>query len=69
MYYPIAVGGPLTEVVDGLVAEFQSEHPDIRGQRHLRRQLRRHPGARPVGHRLRRIGAAVGAVFHRRATN
>ncbi len=30
MYYPIAVGGPLTQVIDGQVAEFQSEHPDIR---------------------------------------
>lgn len=30
MYYPIAVGGPLTRVIDDLVAEFQAEHPDIR---------------------------------------
>ncbi|TVR78411.1 MAG: ABC transporter substrate-binding protein [Rhodospirillales bacterium] len=30
MYYPIAVGGPLTRVVDGLVADFQAEHPDIK---------------------------------------
>src|SRR5690625_4702011 len=30
MYYPIAVGGPLTGVVDGLVADFESEHPDIK---------------------------------------
>ncbi len=29
MYYPIAVGGPLTEVVDGLVAEFEAANPDI----------------------------------------
>jgi len=29
MYYPIAVGGALTEVVDGIVAEFESAHPDI----------------------------------------
>ena len=29
MYYPIAVGGPLTEVVDGLIEEFESENPDI----------------------------------------
>jgi len=29
MYYPIAVGGPLTEVVDQLVADFEAEHPDI----------------------------------------
>src|SRR5690625_7828045 len=30
MYYPISVGGPLTEVVDGLIDEFQSENPNIK---------------------------------------
>ncbi len=30
MYYPVAVGGPLTKIVDGLVADFEKEHPDIR---------------------------------------
>jgi sn-glycerol 3-phosphate transport system substrate-binding protein len=29
-YYPIAVGGPLTKVIDGLSAEFEKEHPDIK---------------------------------------
>ena len=29
MYYPIAVGGPLTEVVDGMIQEFHKENPDI----------------------------------------
>lgn len=29
MYYPVAVGGPLTEVVDGLIADFEAQHPDI----------------------------------------
>jgi len=29
-YYPIAVGGPLTRVVDNLVAGFVKEHPDVR---------------------------------------
>ena len=29
MYYPIAVGGPLTQVVDGIVAEFEAQNPDI----------------------------------------
>ena len=29
MYYPIAVGGKLTEVVDGIVAEFEAANPDI----------------------------------------
>ncbi len=30
MYYPVAVGGPLTKIVDGLVADFEAEHPDIK---------------------------------------
>ena len=30
MYYPIAVGGKLTEVVDGIVAHFEAENPDIK---------------------------------------
>ncbi|EFL89453.1 ABC transporter substrate-binding protein [Ahrensia sp. R2A130] len=29
MYYPIAVGGALTEVVDGIVADFEKANPDI----------------------------------------
>src|SRR5437660_10411553 len=29
-YYPIAVGGPLTKVVDNLVAGFEQEHTDVR---------------------------------------
>ncbi|MDW5377836.1 ABC transporter substrate-binding protein [Halomonas sp. HP20-15] len=29
MYYPVAVGGALTEVIDGLVADFEKEHLDI----------------------------------------
>ena len=30
MYYPIAVGGPLTKVVDGIVADFEAQNPDIK---------------------------------------
>jgi sn-glycerol 3-phosphate transport system substrate-binding protein len=30
MYYPVAVGGALTKIVDGLVADFQKENPDIK---------------------------------------
>lgn len=30
MYYPIAVGGPLTDVVDGMVEEFEAANPDIK---------------------------------------
>ncbi|MGE5336476.1 MAG: ABC transporter substrate-binding protein [Gemmatimonadota bacterium] len=29
-YYPIAVGGPLTKVIDGYAREFEKEHPDIK---------------------------------------
>ena len=29
MYYPVAVGGPLTKIVDGLVADFMKENPEI----------------------------------------
>jgi len=29
MYYPVAVGGPLTKIVDGLVADFMEANPDI----------------------------------------
>ncbi|MCR9256046.1 MAG: ABC transporter substrate-binding protein [Alphaproteobacteria bacterium] len=30
MYYPVAVGGPLTKIVDGLVDDFMKENPDIK---------------------------------------
>jgi len=30
MYYPVAVGGPLTKVVDGIVADFMKANPDIK---------------------------------------
>ena len=30
MYYPVAVGGPLTKIVDDMVADFEKEHPDIK---------------------------------------
>lgn len=29
MYYPVAVGGALTEIVDGIVEDFESKNPDI----------------------------------------
>lgn len=28
-YYPVAVGGPITKIVDGMVERFEQEHPDI----------------------------------------
>ena len=30
MYYPVAVGGPLTTIVDGIVADFMKANPDIK---------------------------------------
>ena len=29
-YYPVAVGGPVTKTIDGMVAEFEKSHPDIK---------------------------------------
>ncbi|TEA77044.1 ABC transporter substrate-binding protein [Allopusillimonas ginsengisoli] len=29
-YYPVAVGGPITKIVDGMVDEFEKDHPDIK---------------------------------------
>jgi len=29
MYYPVAVGGPLTKIVDGFVSDFEKKNPDI----------------------------------------
>ena len=28
-YYPVAVGGPVTKIVDGMVAGFEKEHPEV----------------------------------------
>jgi sn-glycerol 3-phosphate transport system substrate-binding protein len=30
MYYPVAVGGPVTKIVDDMVARFEKENPDIK---------------------------------------
>ncbi len=30
MYYPVAVGGPLTKIVDGMVADFMKANPDVK---------------------------------------
>lgn len=30
MYYPVAVGGPLTKIVDSMVADFMKENPEIK---------------------------------------
>jgi sn-glycerol 3-phosphate transport system substrate-binding protein len=30
MYYPIAVGGPIPRLIDGMIADFEKAHPDIK---------------------------------------
>lgn len=30
LYYPVAVGGPVTKIIDGLAADFEKENPGIR---------------------------------------
>jgi sn-glycerol 3-phosphate transport system substrate-binding protein len=30
MYYPVAVGGPITKIIDGMIADFEKANPDIR---------------------------------------
>ena len=30
MYYPVAVGGPLTKIVDGMVDDFERKNPDVK---------------------------------------
>jgi sn-glycerol 3-phosphate transport system substrate-binding protein len=30
MYYPVAVGGPITKIIDDMVARFEKAHPDIK---------------------------------------
>src|SRR5947209_7886781 len=29
-YYPVAVGGPITKIVDGYAADFEKANPDVR---------------------------------------
>src|SRR5215467_2631204 len=29
-YYPVAVGGPITKIIDGLAADFEKENPGVR---------------------------------------
>ena len=30
MYYPVAVGGPVTKIVDDMVSRFEKDNPDIK---------------------------------------
>ena len=29
-YYPVAVGGPITKIIDGYAADFEKENPGIK---------------------------------------
>ena len=29
-YYPVAVGGPITKIIDGLAADFEKDNPGIK---------------------------------------
>ncbi|MGC7527368.1 ABC transporter substrate-binding protein, partial [Pandoraea pneumonica] len=29
-YYPVAVGGPVTKIINDLVADFEKDHPSIK---------------------------------------
>jgi hypothetical protein len=37
IYYPVAVGGPITKIVDGFAADFEKENPGIKICRHVPR--------------------------------
>ncbi len=30
LYYPVAVGGPVTKIIDGMTADFEKAHPDVK---------------------------------------
>ena len=43
-YYPVAVGGPITKIIDGYAADFEKENPGIKINADLRRHLPGHLG-------------------------
>ena len=38
-YYPVAVGGPITKIIDGFAADFEKENPGHQAEADLLRQL------------------------------
>ncbi len=34
-YYPVAVGGPITKIIDGYAADFEKENPGIKLKRSI----------------------------------
>ena len=66
MYYPVAVGGPLTQDRRrASSSDFMDGEPRHRGRRHLRRQLQRRPHQGAGGAQERPARAALGDVLHR----
>jgi hypothetical protein len=45
-FFPVAVGGPITKIVDGYAADFEKENPGIKLQADLFRHLSRHRSPR-----------------------
>ena len=43
-YYPVAVGGPITKIIDGYAADFEKENPGIKRQADLCGHLPGHDG-------------------------
>jgi sn-glycerol 3-phosphate transport system substrate-binding protein len=38
-YYPVAVGGPITKIIDGFAADFEKENPGVKLETDLFGQL------------------------------
>ena len=66
MYYPVAVGGPVTKIIDDMVARFEKENRGHQGDGGLCRQLHRHDDQGDDGHEGRPAAATVGAAIDRR---
>ena len=67
-YYPVAVGGPITKIIDGLAADFEKENAGHQGQADLLRQLPGvdHQGAdrRQEQRRADHVGVAIDRHVH-----
>jgi hypothetical protein len=55
-YYPIAVGGPITKIIDGYAADFEKANPDVKVRRSMpaptrKRSSRRSPRTRAARRR------------------
>ena len=59
-YYPVAVGGPITKIIDGLAADFEKENPGIA----LRVQLRQWSTRTDQTVQVTLMHAAVGVMTH-----